>query len=383
MRLLRSTTPWHRVAGDTFVEVGDPGFEVSYTGGFAPTWFGNHPGSPPFEAFVDPDSYPSFGEASQFGAEGWNRFRPTLAGMDLTSALYELKDLPDMLKTSSRGFDDLYRSSMEKVGIGTRSSRAGRILRDHAMNPNYLAEHFLNHAFGWSPFIGDLLSLYDTVRDGRNTVQRMKRENGKFVHRRGTIRKINTTSEELYSDHYAYVTPDIAGLTRWDTAPDGNSTRGYSRFVHDTYERTWFSAEFKYWIPELNDADYNAYSRIMVLARRYGIRVNPAVIWKLTPWSWLADWFVGTSQFYKSVAEYADDNLVARYAYVMRHLVMRTRHFATVFLVDGRDATMDWVRELESKHRAKASPFGFNLSSSELSGRQIAILAALGITRSW
>jgi hypothetical protein len=249
------------------------------------------------------------------------------------------------------------------------------------MNPNYLANHFLNHVFGWAPFIGDMVNTYKAVVDTKKRYLQQKQENGRFVHRRGTVRKIAETSEELYSDHYAYVYPDIAGLTRWDTAPDGNTTRGYSRFIHETNEKTWFSAEFKYWIPELSLADFSRYQYVMSLIHYYGIRVNPAVIWKLTPWSWLADWGLNVSQFYKSISESMDDNLVARYAYVMRRIEKSTEHYATVFLIDGRETTMSWIQKMDSKHRAKASPFGFNLHSSDLSAKQLAILGTLGITR--
>jgi len=368
MRLLRSYVPWHVRKSDITIDNGDPGFIVSYQGGFVPTFFGTHPDPPPWGDFNQLDPDPAYGSATQFGAEGWNRFQPTLKAVDQTAILYELKDLPDQLKTSAELFRGAYKA------FGGKAS-------GEFMSPKPVADNFLNQQFGWGPFLDDMTNTFLAYRNARKNFRKLKQENGRWIHRRGTVRKILESSEELFTDHYAYVAPDLGSLSRWDTAPDGNLTRGYSRFIHETEERVWFSAEFRYWVPDLVHDEHSLYSYVMNRAAYYGVRVNPYLIWKLTPWTWLADWFGNVSQFYRSVADDAADNLVARYAYVMCHLEKRTRHFATVFLSDGRDAEMAWTAFYESKHRAKASPFGFDLTPGDLSDRQVAILAALGISR--
>jgi hypothetical protein len=365
----------------TSVDNGDPAFLVSYNGGFVPTFFGNHPDPPPFALAWDTNPDPNYGDATQYGADGWNRSKPSLQGVDLAAALYELQEFPDQLRTSAEGFKDLFHSSMESVGIGLRSKAAGRILQDQAMNPEYLAEHFLNWAFGWAPFVKDLTDTLNAAHGFKKAFEQHKRDNGRWVRRRRNVVKSLTSTTELFDDHYAYVAPDIGSLSRWDYSPNGNLTRGYSQFIHETELHAWFSGTFKYWVPDLVHDEYDKLAHIRNIARYYGLRVNPAVIWKLTPWSWMADWFGKASQVRSAILDAPEDNLVAKYAYVMCTLIKRTRHFATVFLADGRNANCAWTSFVESKRRSRASPFGFGLSASNLSSKQLAILASLGITR--
>lgn len=371
MRIVETYCPWHVVKGNTVVSDGDPGHLVQYSGGFVPTWFGNHPDPPDFSWGWNSNSNDAFGSAAQYGAEGWNKFKPTLQGVDLAAALYELQEFPEMLKTTSEGFHNLWK---QIVG------RRGRV-DSPFMNPKNLANQFLNHQFGWAPFVKDLTDALTATSKMYNTFDRHKRENGRWIHRRGTVTRSLSSTTELFSDHYAYVAPDIAGLTRWDQAPDGNVTRGYSQFFHETEQKVTFSAEFRYWVPDLVHDEFSKAAHVRNLARYYGLRVSPSLIWKLTPWSWLGDWLLPVKQIYQS-ADPNDINLVARYAYVMSRIIKRTRHFATVHLLDGRNANMAWTKFLEVKSRAKASPFGFGLTANDLSSRQLAILSSLGITKS-
>lgn len=371
MRSIRAYSPWHVVKGNTVVKDGDPGFVVEYSGGFVPTWFGNHPSPPGFDWAWNSASSDNYGDAEQFGADGFDKFRPRLQGVDTAAVLYEnIGDFAGQLHTSATGFKDLYRGLGGGDGGGLGF-----------FNPQSLSNHFLNHVFGWAPFVGDITKLLHAAKNVHNVLSRHKRENGRWIHRRGTVSRSLSSITELFSDHYAYVYPDISGLTRWDLAPDGVSTRGYSVFHHEVEQVVTFSGEFRYWVPDLVHDEYSRLAHIANLLTYGGLRVNPATIWKLTPWTWLSDWFGNYGQVYRNILAGTPDDCVARYAYVMADTVKRTRHFATVHLIDGRNSESAWTQLIEVKSRAKASPFGFGLTRDDLSARQLAILGALGISR--
>jgi len=127
--------------------------------------------------------------------------------------------------------------------------------------------------------------------------------------------------------------------------------------------------------------EYDNLSYIINRARYYGFtNVSPMLIWKLTPWSWMADWFGNVRQVIEHVLSGVNDNMVARYAYVSSHLVRKVRHHAYIFAYGGT-RSMGFTQYVEIKNRDKASPFGFGLSAADLSNTQLGILAALGITR--
>jgi len=368
MRLLRAYCPWHVVKGNVDEDVDG----IHYKGGFVPTWFGTHPDPPPWEMAWSENPDSNYGNSAEYGADGFNKSKPSLQGVDLAAALYELGEFPEQLKTTSRGFSDLYKQI-------ANPSTWGRTL---GAMPREAADHFLNHAFGWLPFLKDMSDTYRAVKGFKEAFEQHKRDNGRWVRRRRTVVKSKTQSFQASDGLYATVHPDIWPLGRWDTNPyNGMSCRGYSEYRHETELHAWFSGTFKYWIPDLVHDEYDYYSYLNNRMRYLGIRVNPGLIYKLTPWSWLGDWIGKAGQVRSAILDSPDDNIVSRYAYVMCSLIKKTSHTAAVFLSGDKTAYMSWSAYVESKHRTRASPFGFGLSGSDLSARQLAILGSLGITR--
>jgi len=76
----------------------------------------------------------------------------------------------------------------------------------------------------------------------------------------------------------------------------------------------------------------------------------------------------------------AEDNLAAKYAFIMRHTSTRVVNDTTLYTVNG-DKNLFWYQDIETKHREAASPYGFNLTWDNFSPSQLAILAALGISK--
>jgi hypothetical protein len=293
--------------------------------------------------------------ASQLGAKGWNKFRPTRSGADLGVFLGEIHEVPRMLKTSAKGFADLWRS----MG-GHRSNFA----------PKKLANHWLNHQFGWLPFLADLRDLYKTTKSLDSKLKQLRRDNGRWIRRRGTI-GMESESEVLTEQDTSCGLYPIASSYLY-SYPYGSSrvTKNFSR-------HSWFSGAFRYWIPAKPDSWYwNA----RAIAMLYGVMPSPSLVWELTPWSWLIDWCADVGDAINNMDSIMFDNLCAKYAYVMCHTIRNITYSGqNNFLTGPISATASM--NLESKSRVGASPFGFGLTGGDFSSRQWSILGALGLSR--
>lgn len=351
---------------------GPGGIQRLYAGGFAPSDFG-----PPewmdfsiMSQSLSREAISDYGDPTPYGTQAWTRFKPKFRMADVPTFLYELKDLPQMLKTTAKGFHDIYR------GLG------GHGFGDF-MSPKSVADHYLNHQFGWRPFVGDILSISNGVSGLDKFLGQLRKDNGRLVRRRGTISDTNEVVDQ-YTDHWqrypsVYPFPDVRLLRTVENPVSGRNQWGQSFYTLQEEKKIWFSGAFKYWVPGGVRMD-DTYWRVINTTKAFGFRVSPSLIWKVTPWTWLSDWFANTGQILENLQDTSEYNLVAEYAYIMCQLVRRVIHRATVFLRDNGLVECVWTQELRSKRREKASPFGFGLTPDMLSGRQLSILAALGMS---
>jgi hypothetical protein len=147
-----------------------------------------------------------------------------------------------------------------------------------------------------------------------------------------------------------------------------------------TRERVWFTATFRTHIPKLPEilSDKAAVNRMK--ARIMGLNLTPSTIWNALPWSWLIDYFGNVGHVLSNLSTGAVGDVVSTNAYVMRHLVTRASQDSFGCLANDTQLMGTITSVTETKSRVIANPFGFGLSP-DLTGRQYAILAALGISR--
>jgi len=384
MRLI-ATRSEHDFVQGLITDVNDGPFGVvrRYSGGFLPEDFGDFGANNHLLDFagawaIEPEA--SLGDPSPYGPIGWQKFRPRMRAVDLPLVLYELKDLPEQLKTTAEGFRDLFHAAEYVRGGGGLTRRA--IRQALPGMPKEAANHFLNHVFGWAPFVSDVATVHRSVAQYNDKLARLIAENNQWVHRGGTISESDEVIAEYDSRDSSfpriYPLPDVRLLRSVDMG-DGRNHFGLSSYTLRKKERIWFVGEFRYNIPSLS-RDNEAFQHVLNLLHYYGVRISPDLIWKATPWSWLGDWFANTGEIFSYIADKAEQDLAARYAYVMREVTYTKTHTAVIHLRDGTDRWMSWSQEIHSKRRARASPFGLT-PTEELSSRQLAILAALGISR--
>lgn len=293
----------------------------------------------------------SWGDPSSSGATGWNKFKPGKPGASLAQFVGELRDVPRMFKFRVKEFKDL-------------------------------GSQYLNYQFGWRPFLMDLARFVRTTDSLQKRYQFFRNNNGKPMRRGGTVSKTSTTSTVACSlrplieiSGYSMVEPQVS--------PDPVFT------VVDS-DHTWFEAKFRFWIPDFGTDE--SLSRLG--NQMYGASLSPSLVWELMPWSWLIDWFANVGDVMSNLSESeAAENLVAEYAFIMRHRKRTVTYKGSYDYLSEKDvwdpshdklanAQASFTYTFETKQRQQASPYGFGLTWGDFSLRQLAILASLGISRS-
>lgn len=289
------------------------------------------------------------------GSVGWNRYSPGSPVASLSQFLGELHQLP---KNPFRMAAGLVRD-MRRAGNKVAGADALR---------RSVGDHYLNWSFGWRPFLNDLEKLANFNQNLFRSLDQLYRDHGKVVRRRGTISSTSdTTTSEVTGGPPAYVQAFAHNR-------NGTSIRTVTTTVK---ERFWFSAGFTYRLPSVNDQEG------MNNLREYlqGGGISPSVVWELTPWSWLADYFTNIGDVLENWEKSRAISLAARYAYVMykRDVTVKSEH--KVVLDTGFEASMSHITRTITQARRGASAYGFGFTSGSLNNGQIANLVALGLSR--
>lgn len=324
-----------------------------YTGGFMPSTFPTE-----YLDWTDPVDIGDWGDVASYGASAWNRFKPAKPSVDLGVALGEIHELPRMLKTTAKGFANLWRSmGGSPTGFG----------------PKNVANHWLNTQFGWIPFLNDLRDFYETTSNLDKKLNQLRRDNGRWIRRGGAVGNSNEASV-LNSGSGVSHYPGLETIL-YASDPDD---RGDFVVREQRTQSVWFSGAFRYWIPG-DETSFLWKGR--AVAMLYGLQPSPSLIYNLTPWSWLLDWCTNTGDVVSNISDIALNNLCSKYAYVMGTTEQKVVVDSRTNLSDGQTVTDSRFASICRKQRVEASAFGFSLSSDEFSARQRSILAALGISR--
>lgn len=283
---------------------------------------------------------------------------PTNPTANLAAALGELKN---------DGLPAIPIHQMAKSMLG-RYRSAGKLAA--------LGSEYLNYVFGWKPFISDMREIAASVSDSKRIIDQFVRDSGRPIRRSfkfPTERK-TTTSVVAFSnvvptfDTEMYVNGDFSGVC----------TKTTKEVI-----RTWFSGCYTYYLDPGENALGRLHRQEQIANRLLGARINPEVLWELTPWSWAIDWFANTGDIMTNISALSRDSLVLKWGYVMRE-----HRITDTYSLDGigikPNLTGPFVQSFTtvSKKRRKATPYGFGLSFAGFTTRQLAIIGALGLSRS-
>lgn len=280
------------------------------------------------------------------GRQAINRVAPTQSHSDLATSIGEIaKDgLPSMVGMASNG-----------KRVGSRAFGAG--------------DEYLNYQFGVAPLVSDVTKAVDAYRRSSQIWDEYVRNSGKLLKRRYDFpieltvqRAVETSVPPVPNIHQNFKTGFTWPINRTIT----------------TEIRRWFVGTFQYHIPE------NPFLRNLARWEKlYGVLPDINTVWELTPWSWAADWVGDFGTLASNMTAFSKDGLVLRHGYVMEHKTVTHLYEMTGVGYHSFPGKHTFTQSLktETKRRIVASPYGFDVDWPDFSGRQMAILASLGITK--
>lgn len=233
----------------------------------------------------------------------------------------------------------------------------------------------LNYQFGIAPLISDLQKIAKAVLTAPEILEQFRKDSGKLITRRRVIEHdpINSvTNVDMYPNG------PIAGSTL-SAAFFGSS--GWNARVERQVRvetTTRFVGAYQYELDIGDDAISRLKSFEAQANQLLGTRITPELLWNLTPWSWLSDWFANIGDILGNAGNFAADGLVMKYGYLMRHTVA-TQYNTLVTRPDSPTPSTRLVTRYrtERKERVQATPFGFGTDVGSLSEYQVGIAASL------
>jgi len=304
--------------------------------------------------------------ADTWGSDAWSKTKPHLEKAGLALAIREARDIPRMLSKSARVFSEGWKliAGSKKQGV--------------KMLPKKVGDHFLNHQFGWVPFVSDVEKMITIASNSREIIAKMTDENNRWIRRRRTL-VTNSTSFLARKD------------LGWFMEPAGDTIGGLIG-PGDAFRELWVQQEvvvttagsFRYYRPEFDLGDSSYWDKLNVMKRHltiHGARINPSFLYNTTPWTWLIDWFSNAGDHVDMITDWGSDGLAAKYLYLMAH-TKTTVKFKQFCPWKSGPARYECSRLIDIKQRVNANtPYGFSLSWGDLTARQLAILGALGLSR--
>jgi hypothetical protein len=176
---------------------------------------------------------------------------------------------------------------------------------------------------------------------------------------------------------------------QWKAVKTGSVLIQPAQFTGGKFSRsTRITADFRFSARYHRGARPNSRERGFIerATELLGLEITPAVLWELTPWTWLLDWASNLGSVASNISLLDWSNVLLDYAYLT--FVVKTESSVTWkgptvispqltvshgFITKGF-TTVEKVRE-------QASPYGFSVGWTGLSPFQLSIIAALGMSR--
>jgi hypothetical protein len=252
-----------------------------------------------------------------------------------------------------------------------------------------LGSEYLNYQFGWAPLAHEVEQVRDAARHHRDLLQQRQRGEGSDTHRRFDFPSSRSIKTLPLSDT----------ITEWNLPWGWYRPNGTRQVCLVKQTKKWFEGVFTYALPSSTDSWRKALGFGSNADTLFGLALNPEILWELTPWSWAVDWFSNAGFVIHNVTNFGLAGLVMRYGYMMEESiedVYAEGHLPSIItgsyrkkkngelVIDEKEESPGNYRcgtQCITKRRIPASPFGFGIGWEGLSPTQLAITAALGITR--
>lgn len=271
------------------------------------------------------------------------------------------------------------------VGELRHLPRLQELLHFQAFKPGSAGGTYLGYQFGVAPTYSDVMKAAEMVVESDKIIRTFAEMAKARVSRR---RKLQISSDQQKASSTLGCglqgNVDIGGVA---VARSLGFTDSYVFFV-DTilgYNRELrVFADFEFYVADPYGMTNRLDSYMSNAQKLLGSGLSPHTVWKLTPWTWMSDWFLDIGSLLGYQQDVADNGLVAsRSGYTIEDT-----YTAEMNLRNARTGT--WSNTLLGKSSAtcvetrqwrySGSPYDMAFNWS-LSGFQTAILAALGISK--
>jgi hypothetical protein len=246
------------------------------------------------------------------------------------------------------------------------------VMHSRARDFRSYGSEYLNYQFGWKPYVSDLQDFSRAVKGSHRILTQFRRDSGKLIRRRAELPAWSDTQDADVGTFYA--SPLNGNCWNQITAP----TRRYTSIV----KKRWVVAAYLYHLDPGDTAIGKFYRFNQQADRLLGASLSPELVWELAPWSWAVDWFSNTGNAVSQLSDYINYGPVLKYAYVMETVTSSRTYSGGPFETkSGRKVNLSCTYRRVVKTRESASPFVFANESGELNSQQLAILAALGVSK--
>lgn len=282
-------------------------------------------------------------ELDAFGTTAIARVEPTNPAFSMSQALGELVN------------DGIPVSGMSLI-------RDPNLFKGKVNVARSAGSEYLGLQFGWVPLMSDVKKFAHTVNESERILS---------AYRKGSNTKIRLGYQPLPSqDSRLYQGSNF--LPSPADSRIGNITGSMWEVIKT---RSWFKGAFRYHVPT-STSQVDKFQEWGSNARKLlGLELTPEVVWNLAPWSWAVDWFTNVGDVLHNVSAMGRDGLVLQYGYSMAERQYECHMIGT------NPAPVSRIMRSIYKQRRPATPYGFGANLSTLSPKQVAILAALGLSR--
>jgi len=271
---------------------------------------------------------------------------------------------------------------IREKGIALPGTSLFAWLESRALFYRSLGKEYLNISFGWKPFLNDLYSIVKQMQDITGEIQKYS-----AISETSTIRRydfqptVETTRSEGVTSRRLNVGPD-SNIDNWFELYVNGDTSGLFSTVDYSFERIYFKGRFMFKINPGSGFLDRLQAFEQLANKLLGTRITPSVLWELTPWSWLIDWFVDVQSALQVAGMFQSDGLLMQYAYLMRTTIhSQTYTMAGPRFSSGLDGPFSATHTLRKSERVRGTPFGFGINPSGIDPAKWAILAALAISK--
>jgi len=271
---------------------------------------------------------------------------------------------------------------LREKGLKLPSNEYADWLKSRATLAQTAGRGYLNLSFGWIPLISDLVKIVKQLLNITEEIRRYTTLSTLETVRRYDFQTDDQVSQTPISRVNLNIGPD-SNIDNWSELYVNGKYNGTGTRTDKLSQRIYLKAKFTYALNPGKGLLDQLETYESIANKLLGTRITPAVLWELTPWSWLVDWIVDIQSALTSASLLQNDGLLMHYAYLMRETHASTTYTTSdIEFIDGPRGPFHATTHYVKKERVRGTPFGFGLNPSQFTDRQWAILTALALSKS-